>query len=206
MTLDTLASRAYELQGVYKAGQGAVTALQGQVTRLDAEIILLSHVSAALDTLIARVAQDSIGGVEQLVTYGLRSVFDDLSIAFKLQIENKRGVQWAEPVLCERGVEAPILDAFGGGPAAVVGFLLRLLVCRRLGLAPLVVLDEPFPFVSEQYREGVAKLLRELADAAGVTLIVVTHEPAYLQHATFAYEATDGGSGGNTFRLVTRPA
>lgn len=203
MTLD---EKVQALVGVRDLLTGQVAQLKAERAALDAETVVLTHVNAALDLLIARVMQDSVGNVEQLVTYGLRTVFDDLDLAFKLAVSNKRGAQWADLVLTHGGVEAGITEAFGGGPAVVVAFLLRLLVCRRLGLAPVILLDEPFAFVSAKYRMNVGKLLRELAEAAGVTILLVTHETedlAYLGYASHAYEAVDGGSRGNTFTRVT---
>jgi DNA repair exonuclease SbcCD ATPase subunit len=202
MTLPELQAQADRLLGIHAAQQHKVEALTAEIAALDSEATLLTHVNATLDTLIDLTTRESMGSVEQLVSYGLHAVFADLPLAFRLQVDTKRGTQWVEPRLIDGPVDAPVLDAFGGGPAAVVGFLLRLLVCRRLGLAPVLLLDEPFSFVSAQYVEPLAKLLRELADAAGVTLVLVTHDRTYLSHATHAYE-TVATANGNTFKAVT---
>lgn len=201
MTISELHTQTQRLLGLHEAQTAKVQHLQSQIAALDAESTLLTHVNATLDTLIDLTTRESMGSVEQLVTYGLHVVFADLPLTFRLQVDTKRGTQWVEPRLVSGPVDAPILDAFGGGPSAVVGFLLRLLVCRRLGLAPVLLLDEPFSFVSAQYVEPLAKLLRELADAVGVTLLLVTHDRTYLQHATHAYEAVTTAHG-NTFKVV----
>lgn len=186
---------------LHEVQQHRVNTLAAEIAQLDGEAHLLTHVTATLDTLIELTTRESMGSVEALVTHGLHAVFADLPLTFRLQIDTKRGTQWVEPRLVSGAVDAPILGAFGGGPAAVVGFLLRLLVCRRLGLAPVLLLDEPFAFVARQYVEPLAKLLRELADAAGVTLVLVTHDPAYLAHATRAYTVAETPHG-NTFTAV----
>lgn len=201
MTIDDLSAQTHRLTGLRDAQVQKVQLLTEQIAALDQESGLLTHVNTAFDLLIELTTRESMGSVEQLVTYGLAAVFEDLKLGFRLQVDTKRGVQSVEPRLIDGPVDAPILDAFGGGPAAVVAFLLRLLVCRRLNLAPVLLLDEPFSFVSAQYVAPLAKLLRELADAVGVTMILVTHDPTYLQHASVAYEAAPSANG-NTFRRV----
>lgn len=201
MTIDALHAQAQQLLGIHEAQQAKLATLAAEIAALSTESALLTHVNAALDQLIVQTTRESMGSVEQLVTYGLSHVFSDLHLGFRLQIDTKRGAQSVEPRLIDGAVDAPILDAFGGGPATVVSFLLRLLTVRRLGLAPVLLLDEPFSFTSAQYVEPLARLLRELADAAGVTLVLVTHDRRYLDHATHAYEAVPG-THGNTFKTV----
>lgn len=195
MTLAELTTATHRLAGLREAQEAKVRTLDEEIVRLEEETALLAHCTTALETLLKIVSMESLESVEKLVTYGLRTVFEDLALQFKVEVENKRGVQWMEPKLVDGGVEAPILDAFGGGPASITAFLLRLLVCRRLNLAPVLFLDESFSFVSEQYVEPTARLLRELADTLGVTLVLVTHHKGYLSYATRAYEAEETADG-----------
>lgn len=184
--LQTAVDRAY---GRYEAQVEAVDQLRQEIGRLEREESLLTLSGTALQTLLNLIAMESLVEIEQLVTYGLQSVFDDQSLTFRLQVETKRGGQTVTPRLVQGRVEAEILDAFGGGPATVAAFLLRLLVVRRLGLAPVILLDEAFSMVSEQYVPRVAALLRELAERLQFTILLVTHQPAFLPYAHRAYEA-----------------
>lgn len=194
-----------QLLGRVEAQRETVAALEVQVTTLDSEVNVLTFTGTALQQLLNSVSVESMETVETLITYGLRSIFDDQTLAFRMDTDNKRGVQWMEPRLIQANVEAPILDAFGGGPATVVAFLLRLLVCRRLGLAPVVLLDESFSMVSSTYVENVGKLLRELSEKLGFTILLVTHQPGFIEHAHHAYEAVET-SQGTTFKVAKRTA
>jgi len=192
---DRLVSGSDQLLGSVQAQQRRVVEITNQVSVLTTDVSILTFSSSILETLLKTISVESLNTVEQLVTYGLRVVFPDLSLNFKTDISTKRGAQWLDLKLEDNGVEAPILSAFGGGPASVVAFLLRLLVCRRLNLAPVLLLDEPFSFVSEHYVENVGKLLRELADKLGFEMILVTHADAFLKHANVAYEASPTSKG-----------
>lgn len=190
--------------GVVEAQRQIVEGLRTEVSTLDGEIAILTFTSTALEQLLKSVSVESLESVEQLVTYGLRTIFDDQALGFKIEVGTKFKQQWMEPKLINGKVTAPILDAFGGGPASVVAFLLRVLVCRRLGLAPVLVLDEQFSMVSAEYVENVAKLLRELADKLGFTFILVTHDRGFLSYANHGYEAKET-SAGTIFQPVTTP-
>lgn len=188
--------------GMVEAQQQVVEGLRKEVGDLESEIAILTFTSTALEQLLRSVSVESLESVEQLVTYGLRTIFDDQALGFKMEVGTKFKLQWMEPKLVNGAVTGPILDAFGGGPASVVAFLLRVLVCRRLGLAPVLVLDEQFSMVSAEYVENVAKLLRELADRLGFTFILVTHDRGFLSYANHGYEAKET-SAGTIFTPVT---
>lgn len=198
-----LREAAARLMGTAEATIQQRDAVGREIATLTDDIQVLTYTTTALDQLLKAVSLESLESVESLVTYGLRTIFDDQALSFRIDVSTKFRMQWMEPRLKAGEVEASILDAFGGGPATVVAFLLRVLVCRRLGLAPVIVLDEPFAMVSADYTENVAKLLRELCDKLGFTILLVTHDPSFVQYAHHAYEAVET-SHGTTFKHVTR--
>lgn len=199
---DLLADLGQQGKGLLDHRRDHAAALRAQVAEQDTEVLLLNHVGAALDELLRKVSLESLDAVEKLITYGLQTVFENPGFAFRMEVSKKMGLQWMEPRLVLDGVDAPVLEAFGGGPAQIVAFLLRLLVLRRLKLAPLLVLDEPFAMVSEQYRANVGKLLAELCARLDLTILMVSHETEYVEHATKAYTIVET-SNGATFTDIT---
>ncbi len=71
------------------------------------------------------------------------------------------------------------ISSCGGGIVDVLCFGLRLasLVYDVSRPRKLLILDEPFRFVSREYRPRVAAMLESLADSCGVQIIMVTHQP-----------------------------
>lgn len=198
---EDLGRRVERLAGQRDALLQRQVRLVEEVESLTREALALTVTKTALEHLLQRVQAENLTRIEQLVTYGLSVVFPDRQLALKATATSKRGIPWVALSLVSGGTEAPILKAFGGGPSTVVAFLLRALAIRRAGLAPLLVLDESFSHVSEEYVPAVGELLRELADKAGMTILLVTHQPAFLSHATKAYRAV-GGEAGTTFEPV----
>lgn len=202
--LDTLRANVQRLHGVYQSRCRAADALAAETHALTQQGELLTLTEQALTTLLSDVSAESLRAIEQTITYGLQTVFEDRGLSFRFDVTQSRGAQSVEPVLITKQGEAPILDAYGGGPATLVAFLLRLITCYRAGLYPLILLDETFAMVSLEYASNLAKLLRELAERLGYTFVLVAHScrAELTAEATKAYEIVDGPDGA-TFQEVT---
>ena len=199
--LPQLQSWVEQAFGRYQAVEQRRDALAREVETLTKDVALLTLTETALSTLLSKVSEESLKTIEQTITYGLRVVFDDLQLTFRFRAGQVRGGQALEPVLSDGTTEQPILDAFGGGPATLVAFLLRLLVTHRLQLYPLLLLDETFAMVSDQYIPNLSRLLVELSTTMKMTFLLVTHQKAFVQNATRAYEVQDS-TGGAVFAPV----
>lgn len=127
----------------------------------------------AVAETIQEEAHTRIAGV---VTKCLATVFDE-PYEFKIRFERARGRTEAKLVFTRDGVEVDPMEASGGGAVDVAAFALRLsaLLLSRPARRLVVVLDEPFKFVSVQYREGVRAMLEGLSADLGVQFIMVTH-------------------------------
>jgi len=118
-------------------------------------------------------AHNRIAGV---VSKCLATVFDE-PYEFHIRFEQARGRTEARLVFVREGQEINPLDASGGGVVDVAAFALRLscLMLARPACRRVVVLDEPFKFVSADRRAGVRAMLEGLAEDLGVQFIMVTH-------------------------------
>jgi len=126
--------------------------------------------------LAQAVQQKAHEKISSVVSSCLTAVFND-PYEFKIQFERKRGKTEARLVFVRRGLEVDPLTASGGGVVDVAAFALRVacLVLHRPRLSRLVVLDEPFKFVSANYQDNVRAMLEELASDLGLQIIMVTH-------------------------------
>lgn len=125
----------------------------------------------ALDT--QSQAHEQIG---RLCSQCLRDVFDE-PYELKIVFERKRGKTEARLVFLRDDREFDPLSSSGGGVVDVAAFGLRIsaIVLSRPSLRRLVILDEPFRFVSVKYRERVRRMLQDLSDEIGVQFVIVTH-------------------------------
>jgi len=127
---------------------------------------------------VAKLTQEELEfQISALVTNALESIFPD-PYTFRVQFEIKRGRTEAVMAFLRGDEELNPLTATGGGCVDVASFALRLSSYLIAGnkLPPIMILDEPFRFISADYQEAVADLLNEMSDRLGVQFILVTHE------------------------------
>ncbi len=159
-------------------------AIHTEVTDLRAQIALHERAAALLATIGEQRQADTQRRIETLVTQGLRTIFgEDLSFHLLPVVRGKR----PEVDMVVRShiggtlVETPVMEARGGGLAAVIGFLLRLVVLLLSAHREdtVLVLDETFAHLSAEYEPRMAEFLRDLVERTGVQIILVTHSDAF---------------------------
>ncbi len=129
-----------------------------------------------LQLLSQAVQQQAHNKISGVVSSCLSSVFDD-PYCMRVQFDRKRGRTEASLLFTRRGLDVDPLTASGGGVVDVAAFALRVscLMLHRPRLNKVVVLDEPFKFVSALYRENVRTMLEELAKDLKIQIIMVSH-------------------------------
>ncbi len=131
-----------------------------------------------LQSLAADIQQQSCEKISALVTKALRFVFGEHAYNIKIELTRARGRTEAAVRLVRDGMVLDPLSAVGGGMVDVVAFALRLcaVLLSRPSLRRILVLDEPFRFVSVEYRPKVRRLIEQLSDELGVQIIMITHD------------------------------
>lgn len=137
-----------------------------------------------LITSIAEARTESaLRTLEELATAGLRAVFGE-DLALKINLQQKGRSQSAEITIVSGGLETAVLDARGGGVAAVAGLMLRIATLLMTpSLQRVLVLDETVAQLSEDYEPALSDFLRDLCQRAGLQIVMVTHSRALAESA-----------------------
>lgn len=183
---------------------GAKNALEERVRGLESEVETLTLDMATTEKavyLLQKHSEDQqsllASRVEGIVTAGIRAVFQNPTLVFKMHYsESKGGGVKKTPevklsVQYEAGsevVSGSLRHSFGGGLAVVVATLLNVIVVLHMSprLRPILILDEPLSDLSPNYsgadeltghlRERMADFLKTLTAETDVQLVVVSHE------------------------------
>jgi DNA repair exonuclease SbcCD ATPase subunit len=117
--------------------------------------------------------------ISSFVSQALQIVFGD-KYEFRILFQSQRKQTEAKLELLYEGEPMDPLTSTGGGVVDVVAFALRLacLTLSRPAARKLLVLDEPFKFVSVDRLPAVRQMLEELSQQAGIQIVMVTHLPA----------------------------
>jgi len=135
---------------------------------LEARRVLQAVAQSIQQMIHARIAT--------VVSRCLSAVFDE-PYEFRIKFVQKRGKTEAELVFVRNGMEIDPLTASGGGVVDVASFALRLasLMLTRPAPRKLIVADEPFRFLSAEYRGRIREMLLELSEQMGIQFVIVTH-------------------------------
>lgn len=175
--------------------------LLSDIQTAKAEMKLFESSAEVLKVATAIRKQEMQTKIEELVTKGVRAVFqrDDYTFRFKLNVTSKyiAMVPIIESTHDNQKIENDILDGHGGGLADIVSFILRVtfLVISRPKLARFMIVDEMFKHVDEGRIRGVTTLLKELSQSLGIQFVLVTHQTELSDGADVIYRATSGKDG-----------
>lgn len=200
---------------------GSRQALQKQLDEKEREVDLLTIKLKDTETavmLLQQYAEDQqkvlAERVEAVVTEGIRRVFQDDKLTFKMRYsEGKAGLKKKPEVTLHvsydfmgEEVEGSLASSFGGGLAAVISCLLNVTIVLNLAprVSPILIWDEPLANLSPEYegqsdavsgyRDRMATFLRTLVHEAGVQIVMVTHEPNFGLAADI-HHRFEGGTG-----------
>jgi hypothetical protein len=189
--LKDLESKSNELSYLRKENIHQHNILEIEISKLDKEIMTLDKVGNLfkhlLDVMLEKKKQD----IEQLVTYGLKTVFDDQNLKFHIEVEPKYNSVYTTFKTEQVGVaQGDVIENFGGGVVNLESFLLRIITLFQTKLSPYLFLDESFAHLSEEYVENCSLLLKSLCEQMGLTIFLITHQPLMLTNANKVYKAS----------------
>jgi len=112
--------------------------------------------------------------IEDIVQLALDAVFPD-EYDFRVVFEIKRGKTEARLCFLRDGVEIDPLTSAGGGVSDVCAFALRLAVWSLGKTARVMILDEPFRYLSRDLQPKAGEMLKKLSKRLKLQIIMVTH-------------------------------
>lgn len=125
--------------------------------------------------------------VEQLVTQGLRCIFEDPTVQFNIKFVTKRNQVEAEFTLSreEDGtqIQGDILSTYGGGVVDVISISLRIIIMQLMKVKGPLVLDEPGKMISAQFIGAFGKFLTEVSNTFDRQMIMITHNDKLTEFA-----------------------
>lgn len=134
--------------------------------------------------------------IEETVTLALQSVFGS-DYVFSLDIRSKRGQSEMEPLILWQGDKFSPRSDVGGGVIDIVSFALRLTLwaLQSERTAPVLLLDEPFKFLSKDKTAAAAAMLKGLGEMLGIQILMVSHDAGLIEAADRAWQVRRSNEG-----------
>jgi hypothetical protein len=155
---------------------------RAQVAEADAtaQLWAVQAAQAVAQAVAADCQRAAHAYIAEVVGGCLRAVFGPHTYAPRLVWEERRGgVECRLEVVGADGVGLDPLSECGGGVVDVVAFGLRVaaIMAHRPALPRVLVMDEPFRFLSVDYHPAAQAMLVGMADQLGFQFIFSTHAP-----------------------------
>lgn len=194
MTVQELKTRYDRLEGFHEALRARRASVGEEIALLKDESDLLSKTSAVLKHLLDVMVKDEINRMAGLMTYGLKTVFDDQRLTFVPVMSRKAERVYIELKTRNGEIEGSF-GSYGGSVAVVESFLLRVLCMLKMGLARFMMLDETFAAVGETYIPATSRLIGEISKKLGMDVLLVTHQTEFQAYADHIYRVKESPKG-----------
>jgi hypothetical protein len=194
MTVNDLQKRTYQIDGFYTAQKARKQELISEIDVIKNEIDLLTKTSAVLKHLLDIMVKDEIDKMAGLITYGLKTIFNDQDLTFVPKIIKKNEKTHVELKTLNKGVEGEF-GSFGGSVAVIESLFIRLLCILKKKHARFLLLDETFAAVGEEYISNTYKLISELAKKLHLDILLVTQLRSFQDNADHVYKVKESDKG-----------
>jgi hypothetical protein len=126
-----------------------------------------------------------------LVTSALEGIFPD-PYEFIVRFVQRRNHTECDLLFKKAGEEFSPIESSGGGPLDIASFALRIAFWCMEKNSPVIVLDEPFRFLSHNLRALAGQLLQRLSVELGLQFIIITHMQELLPYGDAVIQIKDG--------------
>lgn len=174
-----------------------VSKLKGRAEQVENNLILKKRELKRLEkrqisiedtqVLLQVTAQETQNGLkvhlEDIVQVALDTCFPN-EYTFCMQFELKRGSTVCELYLEDiAGFRMNPMTASGGGIVDVISLALRLAVWTLSKPDNVIVLDEPFKFLSANLRPLAGAIIKNMSKKFKLQIIMITHDPVLMEIA-----------------------
>lgn len=130
--------------------------------------------------------------ISDITSLALISVFDE-PYNFILDFVDRRGKTECDIFFERDGAFMKPINSSGGGAVDIAAFALRIASwsMKNPRTNNVMILDEPFRYLSKDRQEAASQMVKELSDKLGIQFIIVTHEDILASYADKVFRVTN---------------
>lgn len=168
----------------------------GRIKDYDACITIIQNIASTLQNNVK-------GKIVSIVQKALDVVASD--ITFDMEFVTRRDKTECDLFCTDKtGNRQELMFSRGGGILDIISFALRVAVWSLDNKASSVILlDECFKFLSQEWRETGATLFKTLSEELGIQFVVVSHIPEIVEVADTGFRIQKNSFGVSEISLLT---
>lgn len=189
MTVQQLRHKLEQQKGQFMQVQKSLATLQKELE--GARTSLTEHEQAR--EIIRKVGMDTQSqlqvSISDITSLALEAVFDN-PYELKVEFIQRRNKTECDLYFERDGNRVDPLTASGVGAVDVAAFALRIASWSMSvpHSRNVIILDEPFRFLSENYQEQASLMLKEISSKLGIQMILITHSLTLASSADKTFE------------------
>lgn len=198
-----------ELRKIFERKVGQRNHIHSELTNAISEIIayekeiITSEKAQSIIMAVARATQSELEyRIAEPVSLALAAVYNN-PYQMRAQFEiTGRGTTECHLNFERNGMQIKPLEASGGGPVDVASFALRIgsWSLSQPRTRPILILDEPFKWISRDKMILAGQMLQEAARQLGLQIIMISHIPELIECADIVLNV--GINGGKSELII----
>jgi len=182
-----LSSKIDMLMGEYNLVQKNLDKAGKEKEKIQTRLESIEEAQILLQTAATETQEQLRYHIEDMVQAALDTCFPG-SYDFKAEFVIRAGRSELSLYLDKDGEKIMPQDATGGGVVDIISFTLRLVCWSLSNTDNVIVLDEPFKFMSVNLRPLAGKILKKLSSKLKLQIIMVTHDEEMIDVADKVFE------------------
>lgn len=187
MTLNEISTLISREEGKQASCLKSLEEAKKTMDSLSKKQVLLERAQVFLQDTAKRTQEQLKIHIEDLVQLALDTCFPGI-YEFKVEFEIKRGKTEATLLFYTNGMAINPMEASGGGVIDLAAFALRIASWTLSKTRNVVILDEPFRFLSKDLQPQANQIIKELSKRLNLQFILVTHSPEMVSAADRIFE------------------
>ena len=189
--ISTYRTKLERKKGERQQIQHSIRALRTQIKGTRKELRHLEQAREIIREVGLQTQQQLQYHIGDIASLALESVFPD---PYELVVEfvQRRNKTECDLYFSRNEQRISPLDASGGGAVDVAAFALRIASwsMQTPRSRNIIILDEPFGFVSDDLQEKASQMIKELSERLGLQFLIVTHKDILTAYADKVFSVT----------------
>ena len=204
MNVDKIKEMFHKCKGIDLQLQKDIKECEEKKSLLKKRLELLETSQAFLQKIAQETQEHLKFQIEDIVNLALETCFPG-EYTFQIDFNISRGKTDAELVFLDQktGRQVDPMNASGGGVVDLTTFALRI-ACYALerGTDNVIVLDEPFRFLSRDLQQRAGEILKTLSERMQLQVIMVSHIGEIIDVADRVFEVKKDEEGISQIKII----
>lgn len=161
---------------------------------LEDRILLIQDSRVAYQKTIDLFYEQSIGQLENLINWALKTIFYDRHYRIKITLsdESKKDKSFSFDVINEAiGELEDLRDGSGAGMRAIISFVILSYYLISFN-SPYIFADELYSQISQEYVAGFFEFVHRLCEENNLVFVLISHDPRLINYADQIVQVVDG--------------